>query len=185
MPENLSARDRLLVTAHDLFYRDGIRATGIDRIIAAAGVTKVTFYRHFPSKNDLIKAYLDYRHSLWITGFAEALERHRGQGEYALEAVGAALREWFSDAGYRGCAFINTVAELDATLPEVTEIAREHKAAMTRMIGALLSDSPEREAQVEAVALAVDGAIIRAQMDKSPENALRALNLILRALQAV
>ena len=49
------ARDRILHTAHDLFYREGIRATGIDRIIATAGVTKVTFYRHFPSKNDLIR----------------------------------------------------------------------------------------------------------------------------------
>jgi len=50
----LPARERILLTAHELFYRDGIRATGIDRVIAESGVTKVTFYRHFPSKNDLI-----------------------------------------------------------------------------------------------------------------------------------
>ena len=60
-----SARDRILRTAHDLFYRDGIRATGIDRVIAESGVAKLTFYRHFPSKNDLIRAYLDYRHQRW------------------------------------------------------------------------------------------------------------------------
>jgi AcrR family transcriptional regulator len=59
---DLSARDRILRTAHDLFYADGLRATGIDRVIAEAGVTKVTFYRHFPSKNDLILAYLNLRH---------------------------------------------------------------------------------------------------------------------------
>ncbi len=73
----MSARDRILQTAHDLFYRDGIRATGIDRIIAEAQVTKVTFYRHFPSKNALVGAYLDYRHALWMGWFADALHRHR------------------------------------------------------------------------------------------------------------
>jgi len=52
----LPARQRILLTAHDLFYQEGIRATGIDRIIKESGVTKVTFYRHFPSKNDLITA---------------------------------------------------------------------------------------------------------------------------------
>lgn len=184
MSENRPARERILRSAHDLFYRDGIRATGIDRIIEAAGVTKVTFYRHFPSKNDLIRAYLDYRHGLWIAGFAEALARHRGTGEGALDAVSAALREWFTDAGYRGCAFINTVVELDAALPEVGAVAREHKAVMARLIGELLPPSADREAISEAVALAIDGAIIRAQMDKSPDNALRTLKLILRALQA-
>lgn len=51
------ARERILLTAHDLFYRDGIRASGIDRVIAEAGVSKATFYRHFPSKNALIRAF--------------------------------------------------------------------------------------------------------------------------------
>ena len=58
----LPARERILVTAHELFYRDGLRATGIDRLIAESGVAKLTFYRHFPSKDDLIRTFLDYRH---------------------------------------------------------------------------------------------------------------------------
>ena len=72
--QDLPARDRLLHTAHALFYRDGIRATGIDRVIAESGVTKVTFYRHFPSKNDLICAYLEYRHTGWMAWFGDALQ---------------------------------------------------------------------------------------------------------------
>jgi AcrR family transcriptional regulator len=183
MSENISARDRILRSAHNLFYRDGIRATGIDRIIATASVTKATFYRHFPSKNALIKAYLDYRHTLWIDKFAEALERHRGKAEFALDTVSSALHEWFDSANYRGCAFINAVVELDAALPEVGAIAQAHKTAMAQLIGDLLPASAEREALAGAVALAIDGAIIRAQMDKSPENALRTLAVILRALQ--
>ncbi len=53
-----AARERLLRTASDLFYREGIHAVGVDRIVAEAGVTRATFYRHFPSKEDLVEAYL-------------------------------------------------------------------------------------------------------------------------------
>lgn len=67
---DLPARERILLAAHDLFYREGIRATGVDKVIAAAGVTKVTFYRHFPSKHDLIRAFLEYRHGIWMAWFA-------------------------------------------------------------------------------------------------------------------
>ena len=99
-----SARDRILRAAHDLFYRDGVRATGIDRVIAESGVAKLTFYRHFPSKNDLIRAYLDYRHRRWMAWFSDALARHGGGADAIVVAVG----EWLRDPGYRGCAFINS-----------------------------------------------------------------------------
>ncbi len=59
-------RERILLAAHDLFYRESTRATGIDRVIAESGVAKVTLYRHFPSKNDLICEFLEYRHLLWM-----------------------------------------------------------------------------------------------------------------------
>ena len=72
----LPARERILVTAHELFYRDGLRATGIDRIIAESGVAKLTFYRHFPSKDALIRTFLDYRHERWMAWFVDALGRH-------------------------------------------------------------------------------------------------------------
>ena len=88
--QDLPARDRLLHTAHALFYRDGIRATGIDRVIAESGVTKVTFYRHFPSKNDLICAYLEYRHTGWMAWFGDALQRHA----HALHARGPWRLPW-------------------------------------------------------------------------------------------
>src|SRR5260221_4859801 len=98
-----NARDRILHTAHRLFYAHGIRATGIDRVIAEAGVTKVTFYRHFPSKNALICAFLDYRHQRWMAWFIEALQRHgsasQGRG---LDALVPALAEWFPDGSFHG-----------------------------------------------------------------------------------
>jgi AcrR family transcriptional regulator len=181
---NLPARERILLTAHDLFYREGIRATGIDRVIAEAGVTKVTFYRHFPSKNALICAFLDYRHQRWMAWFFEALQRNgsasQGRG---LDALVPALAEWFRDGSFRGCAFINSVGELGGTLSEVVKIGRRHKKEMTTVIAGLLPASKQRKQDAEAIALAVDGAIVRAQFDETPDAALKALARILKSIR--
>lgn len=177
--QNLSARERILLTAHDLFYREGIRATGIDRVIAASGVTKVTFYRHFPSKNDLILAFLEYRHQRWMDWFTDALQR-KGKG---LKALVPALAEWFGAEDFRGCVFINSVGELGSTLPEVVAISQRHKQDMLAAITALLPPSKQRDRDAQAIALAVDGAIIRAQFDQAPDAALQSLERILKSLQ--
>lgn len=174
------ARERILLTAHDLFYRDGIRATGIDRVIAEAGVTKVTFYRHFPSKQLLVEAFLEHRHARWMAWFTDALQRHGGD----VPALVPALREWFAQPPFRGCAFINAVAELGDAHPEALAIARRHKDAMREAIAALLPASRARRQQAQALALAVDGAILRAQFDGTPTAALRALSDLLQAWQA-
>ena len=177
-PKTPGARERILLTAHDLFYREGVRATGVDRIIAESGVAKLTFYRHFPSKNDLVRAFLDHRHQVWMEWFTAALERHGGDAN----ALVPTLSEWFDKGDYRGCAFINTVGELGNALPEVKEIARRHKEDMTTAIAALLPDTRQRQSLAEALAVAVDGAIIRAQYDSSPVTALAALKRIVNAL---
>lgn len=178
--QNLAARERILLTAHDLFYRDGIRATGIDRVIGESGVAKVTFYRHFPSKHDLIGEYLEYRHQLWMAWFIDALQRHGGNAK----AIVPALAEWFSDTHFRGCAFINSVTELGGVMPEVIEIARRHKQEMTSVIANLLLPSRQRVKDAQAVVLAIDGAIIRAQIDQTPDAALLALDRLLKPLLA-
>ena len=85
----ISVRDKILLTAHDLFYSTGFRATGVDTLIKASKVTKVTFYRHFPSKSLLILAYLNYRHEIWINWFETTLRRHLDQGEIPADAISA------------------------------------------------------------------------------------------------
>lgn len=177
-----TARDRILRTAHDLFYRDGVRATGIDRVISESGVTKVTFYRHFPSKNDLIKAYLEHRHRLWMDWLDGALERHRRRGRSVEKLLVAVFQEWFESEGYRGCAFLNAVVELADALPEVAGIAKRHKDEVTEAIARLLPESEDRTGRALAIAVALDGAILRAQMEKNAAPALDALERILRAL---
>lgn len=177
---DLSAKERILCTAHDLFYADGFRATGIDRVIAAAGVTKVTFYRHFPSKNDLILAYLDFRHEQWMKWFTEALERHGGASKGA-QALLPVMREWFRGEAlgdFRGCAFLNGVSEMGPSMPAVVEATRQHKQQMTKALEALLPQLGQRRQTAEALATAVDGAIVQAQYGGDSASALRALQFI-------
>ena len=185
--KDLPARDRLLQTAHALFYRDGIRATGIDRVIAESGVTKVTFYRHFPSKNDLVCAYLEYRHTHWIAWFAAALSRHGGASDepcQRLAALTATLAEWLGRDDYRGCAFINSVGELGDTVPEVVEIARRHKRDVTDLLATLLPPTPERQQDAQTLTLVVDGAIVRMQMGDSLEDVLSSVSRLLGGMAA-
>lgn len=178
----LSARERILTTAHDLFYQDGIRATGIDRIIAESGVTKVTLYRHFPSKNELIKAYLEYRHEQLMAHLSAALQQHKDAGDSARVAIMSVLRAWFESEGFRGCAFINAVVELQGVLPEVAEISKRHKQEVERLIAGLLPKSKARDANALSIAVAMDGAIIRAQMEGEAGAAMAGLERVLVAL---
>jgi AcrR family transcriptional regulator len=176
---DLTPFERILLAAHDLFYRDGIRATGIDRVIAESGVAKKTFYRAFPSKDDLIVAFLEYRHQNWMMWFNEALERHGAN----LQALVPALAEWFESEAYRGCAFINSVVEVGGTHADAVDIARRHKRDMADAIRKLLpAASRTAKADAQALAMAVDGAIIAAQFEDSPAVALKSLARIVRAM---
>ena len=172
------ARERILLTAHDLFYRQGIRSTGIDTVIARAAVTKVTFYRHFKSKNDLIVAYLEYRHERWMSWFTAALQRHGG----TVQALVPTMAEWFRSPEYRGCAFINGVSEIAPALPQVTEITRRHKAEMQQAIAALLPDVRRRQTAARSLALVIDGSIVQAQFCSDPEAVLRDLRQLVRLI---
>ncbi|ODP31108.1 TetR/AcrR family transcriptional regulator [Pandoraea sp. ISTKB] len=163
-PAQSSPRDRILVAAHDLFYRDGVRATGIDKIIEQSKVAKVTFYRQYPSKDDLIHAYLDYRHVRWIHWFRTTLDAQIATGQSPADALVATLAQWFSRDDFRGCAFLNSSAELGTADPQILEIVREHKDDMTSAIETLIAPGAARAAKARAVALAVDGAIVHAQM---------------------
>lgn len=178
----LPARQRILLTAHDLFYREGVRATGIDRIISESGVTKVTFYRHFPSKNDLITAFLAHRHEQWLAWFNQSLERHVAEQGNVLSALTSCLAEWFNDPHYRGCAFINTAVELADMLPESLNIARQHKEQMADAIARHLPAGPQQEQQAAMLAMLIDGAIVKVQIEQQPQQALLLMSGMLEAL---
>ncbi|MGW5188590.1 TetR/AcrR family transcriptional regulator [Kribbella sp. NPDC004138] len=104
------ARARLLGTAGELFYADGIHAVGIDRVVAEAKVTRATLYRHFPSKDDLIVAYLTQADA----AIRERVETARAESsgpEDVIRAVSRFIAEDIQRDGFRGCAFLNAAAE--------------------------------------------------------------------------
>ncbi len=146
-------------------------------MIAESGVTKATFYRHFPSKNHLIREFLEYRHQRWMAWFIDSLTRHGGE----INALLPALAEWLCDKNFRGCAFINSVGEVGGTLPEVLDISCRHKQDVADVIASLLPPSRYRKLNAQSLAVAVDGAIVRAQFDQSPDTALLVLDRLLKA----
>jgi AcrR family transcriptional regulator len=180
-----SARDRILDTAKRLFYRDGFRATGIDRIIAESGVAKMSLYRHFASKDDLIAAFLDWRHDHWTSWFTAAVDARLARGE-GLAAVADVLGEWFAQDDFRGCAFINVVAETGATIdPRHFDQAARHKRDLERYlsdVAARLSLAAPEPAAEEAM-LCVEGMIVRAQMAPDPRIVAAGRRLLARIEQ--
>lgn len=175
-----SARERILLTAHDLFYSYGIRATGVDRLIAESKVTKTTFYRHFPSKKQLIIEFLEYRHKKWVSWFTGCLDKHGG----SIDALCPALAEWLGAEGFRGCAFINSLSELGEDIPEVISITQDHKESVANIVATLMSNATCAKNQAMSIVLAMDGAIIRAHYDKDPTMALSLLQDIIETLCA-
>jgi AcrR family transcriptional regulator len=107
------ARRRILTTAYDLFARRGVRDVGVDEIVERAGVAKATLYRHFPSKDALVLAFLERREQLWTHGFVEAGARDRGRtAEERLLAIFDVFDDWFRDEEFEACSFINVLLEL-------------------------------------------------------------------------
>ncbi|MCG3098772.1 TetR/AcrR family transcriptional regulator [Enterobacter sp. DRP3] len=180
--KKVSVRDKILLTAHDLFYSKGFRATGVDTLIKASKVTKVTFYRHFPSKSLLILAYLHYRHEIWINWFESALRQHLDEGEIPADAISATLYEWFISPEFHGCAFINASAEekSEDIESEIKEICRNHKFDAKNVIALLTKIADERV--VNEIMLLIDGAIIHAQMGMETDEVITPLKRALAVL---
>jgi AcrR family transcriptional regulator len=109
----MDGRERILNTAYELFSKHGTRAVGVDRIIAEAGTAKMTLYRNFASKDDLIVAFLAAREERWTRGWlqAEVFKRAQTPRERLL-AIFDVFGEWFAREDFEGCSFINVMLEL-------------------------------------------------------------------------
>lgn len=162
------ARERLLQTASRLFYDQGIRATGIDQIIAEAGVAKMSLYRHFPAKEDLVAAYLKRRHERWMADFRDGLRQYQLQGIAAPAAVALVLKTWFAQPDFRGCAFLNALAE-GGRNPVILGIIRRHKAELRGLLADLVAPGlVDRDARGRRALLIVEGAIVCAHTERDP-----------------
>ena len=109
-----SGRERLSRAAYELFSREGTRSVGVDAVIARAGTAKMTLYRNFPSKDDLILDFLRRREQLWTLGWLEAESRRRGETPRdQLLAIFDVFSEWFNQPDFEGCSFLTTMIEVN------------------------------------------------------------------------
>jgi AcrR family transcriptional regulator len=166
------ARQRILETADRLFYQNGIRAVGIDRIIAEAEVAKMSLYKHFPSKDDLIVAVLKHREESAMGFFRSAMERH-GKAKNSLRAFFAALKERFEMPAFRGCPFQNAAVELADPAHPGTKFVRGHKQRFAEFLHGLVEEAVGKAAAkvAPAVALLVEGAVMTAVVQGTPDAA--------------
>jgi AcrR family transcriptional regulator len=138
----VSARDRILTSAYDLFARNGVRAVGIDEVIKRAEVAKATLYRHFASKDDLVLAFLQQREQLWTKDWVEAEARRRGDtAEEQLLAIFDLFDEWFQREDFEGCSFINILLEMNDRATTIGSASAVHLATIRSIIYTLASEA--------------------------------------------
>jgi AcrR family transcriptional regulator len=154
------AKLRILLTADELFYDEGIRSVGIDRLIATANVTKATFYKHYGSKDRVITAYVGYRHRQAAEEFARITPADLSPAG-ALTAVRDSILDAIAAPGFRGCPFINAAAEFSDAQHLVRFAVREHRewyaTVLERLTRALGHPMPGDAA--DELVLARDGAM--------------------------
>ncbi|MFY0615383.1 MAG: TetR/AcrR family transcriptional regulator [Hyphomicrobiaceae bacterium] len=171
-----SPRDRLMAATCDLICRDGITATGVDKIVEAAGTAKTTLYKAFGSKDALVEAVLDVEGKAWRDWFLGELASHRGRPEVKLASMFKTLETWFKSDRFYGCPFINAVGESRKDNDRMREIAIRHKKVVLAAIESLAREAgaPNPSRLTHELALLMDGAIVVAMISKDPGSALAA-----------
>ena len=160
-----SPKDRLLDTARRLFYTEGIHTVPVDRLVTEANVTRATFYRHFPAKENLVQAYLRATDEDLRAAVAEALDQGSAQESAAalLELIGQVT----CSAGFRGCHFINASAEYPDPEDPIRVAVADHRAwfqdTVTRL--AERAGHPDPEYAGRVLVLLHDGALSAAELD--------------------
>lgn len=172
--ERMSARERLLAAADELFYEEGVHTVGIDRVIERAGVAKATLYSAFGSKDELIRAYLQARHAARRERTTRKLARYHAPRERLLGMFDV-LGESFAEPGFRGCAFVNASAEArpGSAVEEVSDESRAWVRSLFTELGraAGVADPGQLARQLT---LLYDGATVSARMDRDPAAAAAA-----------
>lgn len=164
--------DQIIAAAGGLFYREGIRAVGIDRIIEEANVAKATLYRHFPSKDHLVAAYLSARHDRVIQSLNEVVSSAlppRAQ----IVSIFERLHEKADSPDFRGCAFALAVAEHGES-DKVCSVARHHKAVVRGIFSTILSKAGIADELTAALALLYEGALATVAVGRDPQPVLLA-----------
>ncbi len=161
-------RERLVDAATELFYAHGLRAVSVDKVIDLAGTTKVTFYRHFKSKDDLVVAYLERRAALERDGICAAVKQGDGDVDATLRAIAEAIGTIACTPGFRGCPFINAAAEYpdaDSPIRKAVEAHRRwNRTALEQLVAPLGVTNAAEVA--DDLMLIRDGAMVAGYLDQ-------------------
>jgi len=168
----MDTAQRVILDAADaLFYERGIAGVGMSEIRDASGVSLRRLYSLYPSKRELVAAWLEDRHRRWMLWFTIAIDRHLAAGVHALLAPFDALSEWAVSPGYRGCAFLNSLAETTEIDDTHRAIIADHKRSLIDHLAVLMArDHPESAAWLPAaLGVLIDGAIIQSTVFDTDE----------------
>jgi AcrR family transcriptional regulator len=161
----LEAQEHLLRAATELFYREGVHAVGVDAVVERAGVNKMSLYRQFSSKDDLIVAYLEHADREFFVRFERRIAQYPGDAVKQLNYYFTDLARRASAADYRGCPFVNVSAEFpDASHPARLCVSR-NKAKLVARLNELAVQAGAREpsALADALALLIEGVYAASQ----------------------
>jgi AcrR family transcriptional regulator len=173
-------RERILAAATQLFYEEGINATGVDRIITEADVAPMTLYRHFDGKDELVTATLERWGEQWLGWLRVEVERSGDDAAARLEGLWDALEKWFAAERFRGSYVANVANELRGKPAHPAQRAiTAHRAAMRELLqdAVRATGTPGREAVGLQLQMLIDGAIAVAMVDRQPGAATSARTL--------
>ncbi|WP_246157034.1 TetR/AcrR family transcriptional regulator [Oceanispirochaeta crateris] len=189
--QKTSARERLLNAAANLFYNNGIAATGIDSIIKKAKVAKMSLYNNFSSKDDLVQTYINKRHSEWLDLYRNRLKKSNIPRERVLAVFDVYLDHaaFEYERGFRGCGILNAAAELPAK-SRGREAVRKHKDEVEAILQMHLLEYPsmtqeKSESIAEHLSFLLEGAMARAGLEGSSEKIIHAKKLATHMLETL
>lgn len=171
----LSKQEQLVNKAMELFAQGGFNAVGIDKIIAAAGIAKMTMYKYFPSKNDLIVEVLRERDRTFRLSLITYVDLYHAFPE-KIKAVFVWHDTWFKREDFHGCMFINASAEFHDCNDDIHKISADHKHLIAAYIESLLVNisPPKAKKLAMQIMMLLDGAIVAAHVTGNPNAAIDA-----------
>ena len=177
------ARERILGTAYELFSHRGIHDVGIDELVERAGVAKATLYKHFPSKDELVLAFLEQREQIWTYGWVEKEAQRRGATpEEQLLAIFDLFDEWFQLDDFEGCSFVKTLLEFGELNHPVGRASADHLENIRSVIRRLALEAELRDPDDFALSwhILMKGSIVQAaEGDRDAAKRAQALGSLL------
>ena len=160
-----TAQQLLLRAAGELFYQEGVRAVGVDAVVERAGVNKMSLYRQFSSKDELIVAYLEQANDCFFSYFDKSIDQHPGDPVRQITQYFEDLQHRASREGYRGCPFVNVAAEFPDPSHPARQIVARNKAQLIERLTALTTaaGADDPVALADALALLLEGVYAASQ----------------------